>query len=181
MQKFFGIFLIFLCTSILAFSGLLFFVRKTFPTKYSYQIEYTCEKYNIPISLGYSLINVESSFDKNAVSNAGAIGLTQILPSTANYICSKNGINYSSINLKDANDNIQIGFMYLKYLLEKFSNTYTALCAYNAGETVVNSWLKNPTYSNDKNTLKFIPYKETRNYIKKIKINEKIYIHYYKK
>lgn len=181
MQKVLGRFLIVLYISILLFSGLIFFVKKSFPIKYSSQIEYACERFSIPITLGYSLINVESSFNKNAVSSAGAVGLTQILPNTANYICGKNGINYSSIDLKDANDNIIVGFMYLKYLLDKFEDKYTALSAYNAGETVVNSWLKNPEYCSDKITLKIIPYKETSNYIKKIKINEKVYKYYYKK
>lgn len=180
MQKTLGIILITLYISTLALTGGMFYVKARFPIKYASQIEYFANKYNIPLSTGYSLINVESSFNPSAKSNAGAIGLTQILPSTANYICGKNGINFSNLNLENPDDNIKVGFMYLQYLLNKFDDKYTALSAYNAGETVVNSWLKNPEYSTDKITLKNIPYIETKNYIKKIKINEKIYKYYYK-
>lgn len=180
MQKFLGVSLIIFYLFALGLAGSAFCVSRRFPIKYNSQVEYYANAYDIPLSTAYALINVESSFDPSVISNAGAVGLTQILPATANYICGKNGINFVSINLKSPADNIQVGFMYLRYLLNKFEDKYTALSAYNAGETTVASWLKNPEYSADNTTLKFIPYAETNNYIKKIKINEKIYRNYYK-
>ena len=70
--------------------------------------------------------------------------------------------------------------MYLRYLFDKFDNTYTAICAYNAGETVVRAWLNDERYSYDKICLYNIPYSETRSYIEKIKANEKTYKSFYK-
>lgn len=180
MQKIIGKSLIMFYISSLILVSVLFAIKISFPTKYSSHIEQFSAEYNIPLEMAYSLINIESSFNPSAMSNAGAIGLTQILPTTANYICGRNGITYASIDLTEPSNNIKIGFMYLRYLLDKFEDKHTALCAYNAGETTVKSWLKNPEYSSDKITLKLIPYTETNNYIKKYKINEKIYKYYYK-
>ena len=59
--------------------------------------------------------------------------------------------------------------------MDKFEDKYTAIAAYNAGETRVRTWLNDEQYSIDKKTLNYIPYKETANYIKKIKLNEKFY------
>ena len=155
------------------------YVCFSYPLKYSPQVSNVCSEFNIPQSLLYSLIRTESSFNPNAKSNAGAIGLTQVLPSTAKYICTKNNLDYSSFDLYNPNDNIYIGAMYLNYLFDRFENLYTAICAYNAGETVVRSWLKDSRYSYDQISLYNIPYKETNNYINKIKNSQKIYIEFY--
>lgn len=151
-----------------------------YPKKFDQSINNVCEKFEISKPLFYALVNTESSFDVNAKSSAGAVGLTQILPSTAQYICVKNNINFSNFDLYNPDDNLYLGAMYLRYLFNRFNSTYTALAAYNAGETVVSSWLKNENYSYDQIDLYNIPYKETNNYINKIKNGEKIYRNFYK-
>ncbi len=180
MQKFLASFIISLYVIILLLTLSFISITFSYPIKYQSYINKASVEFNIPTNLIYSLINVESSFKPTAQSNAGAIGLTQLMPTTAQYICTKNNIDYSSINLYNPQHNIYIGCMYLRYLLNRFNNIYTALSAYNAGETNVRNWLSNPNYSNNKITLKYIPFNETRNYIKKIKFNQKIYINLYK-
>ena len=64
--------------------------------------------------------------------------------------------------------NIKIGCYYLNYLSEKFSSVETMLCAYNAGEGVVRSWLKDESYSIDGVSLVKIPYSQTNTYVDKI-------------
>lgn len=150
-----------------------------YPKKYENEISAVCTEFDIPKYTMYALVNTESSFKPDAVSHAGAVGLTQILPSTAEYICVKNNLDYSTFDLFNPKDNLYLGAMYLRYLLNRFDSTYTAIAAYNAGETVVRSWLKDNRYSYDQIDLYNIPYKETRNYIKKIKNNEKTYIDFY--
>ena len=59
--------------------------------------------------------------------------------------------------------------------MKKFDDKFTALAAYNAGETRVRSWLNSTEFSSDKKTLKTIPFEETRNYVEKIKENIKFY------
>ena len=141
----------------------------THPYKYHEEIIYYARKYEIDASLLASIINVESHYDKDAMSNKGAIGLGQILPSTAKYMNEFYHLNEPTIDLLDANTNIKYTSIYLKYLYQKFHDTRKVLASYNAGETVVRSWL-----NSDKN-LENIPYKETNDYVTKINKN----LHYY--
>lgn len=159
------------------FAGLfLFGLFSRYPTKFKQQIKTASEKYNLDSALVASIINTESSFDANAVSKKGAIGLMQILPSTAQWICQNSDIEFESQqDLFDPQKNILIGCKYLQYLFEKFKDQTSALCAYNAGEGVVKNWLSNKDYSTDTKTLSTIPYPETKNYIQKISNNLKIY------
>lgn len=147
----------------------------THPKKYEQEINQVCISFDIPQPLFYALVNTESGFNPKAKSNAGAIGLTQLLPTTAEYICIKNNLDYANYDLYSAYDNLYIGAMYLRYLFNRFENRYSALCAYNAGETVVRAWLNDEQYSYDKVCLYNIPYAETRNYINKIQRDEKVY------
>jgi len=160
----------------------LFLLRSfLFPFKYKNLIKQNATKYNLEPYLIASVINVESGYNSKVKSSAGAIGLMQIIPSTANYISSIYNINFQNQeDLLNPKINIEIGTAYLRYLLNKFEDLETALASYNAGETVVRSWLKNKDYSTNQKTLNYIPYKETREYIKKINKNKKIYKNYYK-
>ena len=143
-------------------------------------------------SLVFAIIKAESKFDANAKSSAGAVGLMQIRPSTASYVetmISKNTENAAHQNnpissffslhqtneefektLFDPKTNIKLGTRYLKYLIDKFQVLNTAICAYNAGETVVKTWLENNEYSFDGKSLKKIPFAETDRYLKKVKL-----------
>ncbi len=124
------------------------------------------DMYGLERALVFSIIKVESSFDANAKSSAGALGLMQITPDTAEYIAFLQGIkNY---DLKNKRTNVNFGCFYIKYLMQKFKDKQTAIVAYNAGEGNVSLWLNNPEYSNDKITLKKIPFPESREYVKKI-------------
>lgn len=144
-------------------------VAKTYlyPLKYKELIVETADVYGLEQALVFAIVNVESGFDKNAESRAGAIGLMQITPETAKYIADLQGI--TKYDLKNERTNVNFGCFYLKYLLQRFHNLDTSIVAYNAGEGNVRLWLNNPTYSDDKITLKFIPFSESREYIKKIK------------
>ncbi|MBQ7797996.1 MAG: lytic transglycosylase domain-containing protein, partial [Clostridia bacterium] len=175
MQKISASILIVLYSVVLSMSAYFCYVNVMYPKKYETQITSVCNKFDISKPLFYALVNTESSFKADAKSHAGAIGLTQILPSTAQYICIKNNLDYSNFDLYNPSDNLELGGMYLRYLLDRFDNIYTAITAYNAGETIVRSWLNDERYSYDQICLYNIPYKETNNYVKKIKNSEKIY------
>lgn len=154
----------------------------THPIKYESLIITNAEKFSIPSYIVASVINVESSYKEDAVSNKNALGLMQIKLSTAQYMNEYYNLN-ENINENDllsAKKNIEFGCRYLNYLINKFENIYTALSAYNAGETRVRVWLNDENFSTDGITLKYIPYKETNNYIKKIKKNIKFYEKIYK-
>lgn len=161
---------------ILALSMGLLYIFTRYPLFYNNYIKQYSKTYSLDASLIASIINVESSYNQNAKSNKGAMGLMQILPSTAHWISQTYPtIDYTnSQQLFEPQTNIQLGCKYLKYLLDKFEHQDIAIIAYNAGEGTVMSWLNDQNYSKDGTIIK-IPYKETENYLKKVKQNIKFY------
>lgn len=162
-----------LLTVFCAISTCILFNFILFPTKYKNQIEKYSIKYNLSPALIASIINVESGYNKNAISKSNAKGLMQIMDTTAKEIAIK--LNYSTYDIYNADTNIEFGCYYLNYLLNVYNNNLQlALSAYNAGITNVNNWVKNEEYFNGETLVK-IPFKETKNYIKKIKMNNTVY------
>ena len=123
--------------------------------------------YDLEEDFLFALIYAESEFKVDAISSKGAQGLMQLMPSTAKFIAKKCGYK-GQIDLFSVDCNLTLGCEYIKYLQTKFSDERSLLCAYNAGEGVVSEWLKNAKYSLDGKTLTTIPYKETKNYLRKI-------------
>ena len=154
-----------------------FFINNfIFPLKYKDDIILLSNKYEVSDVLVASVICAESSFNKKAISNKGAMGLMQLMPSTAEWIYSQIYNNsFEKEYLLNEKINIELGCFYLNYLNKKFSNIENVLCAYNAGETLVREWLKNKQYSADGETLDKIPYMESENYVKKVKNYIKVY------
>ncbi len=154
-----------------------------FPIKFESEIETACELYDVDKTIVFAIINTESHFNKNAVSQKGAVGLMQVLPSTALSLKNEVDENMSVIDEKEMEDalknpsvNIKFGTFYFSKLLKKFDNVIdTALCAYNAGPTVVNGWLQNSSYSVDEKNLVKVPYRETENYLQKFHKNFNYY------
>ena len=128
------------------------------------------EQYNVPSYLILAIIEVESEFDPAATSSAGACGLMQMTPKTFAWLTSSEhlGENLTPDELFDPEVSIRYGTYYLKYLFTRFHNWDTVLAAYNGGEGNVAKWLADDEYSNGDGTLKYIPFKETRNYVKKV-------------
>lgn len=154
---------------------LLLVLFNPYPLKYKSEIISASEKYNVPASLIASIIYAESCFDKNAKSESGAVGLMQILPSTAEWVCSQINLPFSNSTLYQPQENIEIGTFYVKYLLNKFQDVNTSLASYNAGEGNVMLWLMNPKYSDDKVHIKTTPFKQTNAYVDKINSVLEIY------
>ena len=136
-----------------------------YPVKYIEIIEKYSIEYAVDKSLIASVINIESKFNKNAVSNKGAKGLMQITDKTAIWLCELIGEEYSQEKMFDADFNIKLGTFYLSYLLNKFENLDTALASYNAGEGPVRFWLTSSDYSKDGVTIFNIPYEESQSCI----------------
>lgn len=137
------------------------------------------EKSGLDETLVYAVMKAESGFEEESFSSAGAVGLMQLMPATAEFVCRMNGLEYEFERLTDGEYNTRLGCLYLAYLLRRFECIDTTLAAYNAGEGTVTEWLKNSEYSLDGKTLKNIPYEETARYVKKVEKFRKIYQFFY--
>ena len=136
-------------------------------------IEYSYE-YGVAPELVLAVIKAESNFKADAISEKGAVGLMQIMPSTASYIAQK--VGYScEIDLKNPDCNIALGCAYLSYLQTRFEDKDVCICAYNAGEGKVSKWLSDKKFSKNGKTLDKVGYSQTRYYLKKVLKYEKKY------
>lgn len=142
-----------------------------FPTPYSSLVERASQEYAVEPALIYGIMRQESLFDPYAVSVAKAMGLMQLIPSTARYVANKEGIRLK--NIYDPETNIRLGTAYLRYLLDKWSgDLIRAIASYNAGPSKVRSWYP---HEDDFLFIETIPISETRNYVKKVLYNYYVY------
>jgi peptidoglycan lytic transglycosylase len=117
-----------------------------------------------------AVIYTESHF-RDQTSHAGAKGLMQLMPSTADYIARKSGgTKFERADLATPQINISYGTWYLRYLLTKYhGNTILSLAAYNAGETVVDKWRRDASARGERFTVSdHIPFAETRDYVGRV-------------
>ena len=117
--------------------------------QYATIIKKASSTYDIPEKLIAAVMKQESNFNPKVVSQAGAQGLMQLMPKTAQYL----GVS----DAFDPEQNIMAGAKYLRQMLDKFDNDPSlALAAYNAGPSRVTKYNGIP------------PFKETQNYVKKV-------------
>ena len=139
-------------------------------------------EYNVDPYLAAAVIHCESSYNKDAVSPVGAMGLMQIMPDTGEWIAEKLEIdNFTQEQLFDPQTNIRLGCWYLNYLMDKFGGDKVAvLAAYNGGPGNVQKWLNDERYS-ENGTLTDIPFPETDRYIEKVQRAYEKYLNLYEK
>jgi soluble lytic murein transglycosylase len=98
------------------------------------RVEQVSRKYGVGSDMIYAVIRAESSFDPMAHSDKGAMGLMQLLPSTAREVASQLNIRWTDERmLWDPMTNLEMGTFYLSTLLTRFDNVEVALAAYNQG------------------------------------------------
>lgn len=115
-------------------------------------------------------IRAESVFNPDARSPANALGLMQVLPSTAAQVARRNGIAYGgAASLYDPDTNIAIGTAYLRQLLDRYDDLpYLTMAAYNAGPGAAARWQgQRPAHDPDF-WIETISYKETRDYVARV-------------
>ena len=125
---------------------------------------------DVDASLIAAVIYTESRF-RDQTSGAGAKGLMQIMPETADYIARKSGgTRFERADLATPQINIAYGTWYLRYLLRKYhGNTILTLAAYNAGEGKVDEWWRSASARGEKfRVADHIPFKETRDYVGRV-------------
>jgi len=116
-----------------------------------------------------AVIYAETKFDPRP-SSAGAQGLMQILPQTAQFLAQRSGAQtFTTADLASPQVNISYGSYYLRYLLDEYGgDTTRALAAYNGGESNVDRWLAAAKAQGHRLTVGGIPFAETRAYVRKV-------------
>lgn len=155
-----------------------------YPKTYNEFVSVYAEKYDVDKNLIFAVIKAESNFNDNAVSHRNAVGLMQIMEDTAKDVAKKYGIDIDNNNakeeIKNVQNNINIGTKYLSVLIDTYGNKELAVAAYNAGIGTVNTWIEKGVIKADGSDIEKIPYKETNTYVRKILRNYKIYEELYK-
>ncbi len=143
--------------------------RLVYPLNYYKQLQKYASQYGNNVALMISIAREESYFNSEAQSDAGAIGLMQLMPSTAHDIGSKNGMDFNTGYLLNPELNIKIGNLYYSTLRKSLSGKdMYAIAAYNGGAGSVEKWKSSLKYSDIDEFVLQIPYDETRNYVKKV-------------
>lgn len=144
-----------------------------FPLNYGDAIRAEAQRRSLDPYLLASIIRQESGFEPSTVSNAGAVGLMQIMPQEAARIASLAGIEgMTRERLFDPVENIAVGAAeYSQKLAAMSGSDILATAAYNAGEEAVGKWLAQTPISDPDLFIESIPYAETRLYVKSVNRN----------
>ncbi|MFT6791776.1 MAG: soluble lytic murein transglycosylase [Cellvibrionaceae bacterium] len=141
-----------------------------FPFAHNEIVQRQARDTQLPATLIFAIARQESAWGSDARSRAGAMGLMQLLPSTAKYTAEKAGLDHRRSDLLKPEHNIKLGSHYMSQLLEQYNNNRVpAIAAYNAGPNRVNRWLQetDKRLPNDV-WIESIPFSETRKYVKNV-------------
>jgi soluble lytic murein transglycosylase len=148
-----------------------------FPLAYWDTIQQKAHERELDPYLVLAVIRQESLFDARARSPAFALGLMQLLPTTAARVAKQIGlVPPANEQLFEPQINVTLGTQYLRDLLQRYSNNwFKAIAAYNAGEAAVDRWEKEIVTDDVEEFVERIPYIETRGYVKLVVRNHRIY------
>ncbi|WP_051343821.1 lytic transglycosylase domain-containing protein [Alicyclobacillus herbarius] len=154
-----------------------------YPIGYTAEIQQAARAAHVDPLLVASVIRVESKFNTNDVSHAGAVGLMQLMPGTAQWIRvqmrqhgDQDPVLEGQLDLHNPRTNIRIGSWYIHYLMAAFHGNQTAaIAAYNAGPRRVSTWLKDGTWNGQLADVQQIPVGETRHFVDRVFYNYMLY------
>jgi soluble lytic murein transglycosylase len=118
------------------------YLRARYPLEYEQLVRASASRRDLDPALVAAVIYAESRFDPNVRSSAGAVGLMQIVPETAQFIARKtDGEDFVLADLRDPEINVRYGTWLLAYLRDYYhGDVETALAAYHAGPGAVDEW-----------------------------------------
>ena len=145
-----------------------------YPKNFSEYVEASAKEFDVDKNVLYALIRTESFFDPQVQSHAGAVGLTQLMESTAADCAKRLGVE--DYDLSSPQTNIRFGSYYYANMTERLNGArLLALFAYNAGITNVRRWVRSSKIELDRNTnlesdlfLETLPFAETRDYGRRV-------------
>jgi soluble lytic murein transglycosylase len=144
-----------------------------YPRPYLVELTRAAADNGVELSLLSALVREESYFDADIVSNAGAVGLAQLMPETAADVARQ--LKIDSPDLRDPATSLRMGARHLAGLLRRVDAPVKALLAYNAGLNRVRSWERAaPSLAPDL-LVETVPFEESREYVRKITVSALLY------
>jgi soluble lytic murein transglycosylase len=146
------------------------FNRWIYPLEYEEYILDSAESTGADPFLVMAIIRVETKFDPDKQSRAGARGLMQLMPGTVDETIRLGNFSPAFRDyVDDPAINIRMGSWYIAHLTERFKgNKVAVVAAYNAGPTRVQKWLDSGVWDGTRQNASQIPYGETRHYVQRV-------------
>ena len=149
-----------------------------FPLAHREQILAQAKASDIDPALAFAIVRQESAFAPDARSSAGALGLMQLMPATAQRLAASLDMPLGNrLALLDVATNLRLGMTYLRQMLDRYGHQTAALAAYNAGPHRVDGWLPTEDLVEADVWADIIPFRETRNYVQNVMFFSAIYEH----
>lgn len=147
------------------------------PLRYENEIRRAASRHDVDPYLVAAVARAESGYDPAAVSSAGAVGLMQIMPATAEWIVQRDDWQGGlGDDLTDPAVNLDLGAFYLAFLIDLFGgDVRSALAAYNAGQGTVATWLDAVGDGRRSLAPADIPFPETREFVERVERFRSIY------
>jgi soluble lytic murein transglycosylase len=152
-------------------------LRIIYPFPYQELVVAEAHERGVDPYLAAALIRQESMFNRNAVSPAGAIGLMQVMPATGQALARSLQLRrFSPQLLRQADVNVHLGMAHLADQLRTYEGRLpVVLAAYNAGSGRIDRWREFPEFADDELFAERIPFGETRDYVKIVQNNARLY------
>jgi soluble lytic murein transglycosylase len=149
-----------------------------FPLNHRQQVDRQAKDHGLESAWIYAIVRQESAFSVDARSRAGAIGLMQLMPTTAKEVAAKtDNRSFKVKDLLQPEINIELGASYLNQIYRRLQeNPVLATAAYNAGPSRVMGWLPEQPLASDV-WIETVPFRETREYLKRVLAYTVIYNH----
>ncbi|MDR1734255.1 MAG: lytic transglycosylase domain-containing protein [Oscillospiraceae bacterium] len=163
---------------VLLYLGIMGAGQLLYPLQYKELAESYAAAYDLEPELFYAVIKCESNFDPRALSDAGAMGLTQLTPETFTWVQTKTGETLPNEALWVPEVALRYGAYLLDMHYKEFGNTRTVLAAYHAGRGRTGQWLEEQGLTKG-DTVGDIPYADTDGYVSRVTRTAKAYRFFY--
>jgi soluble lytic murein transglycosylase len=151
--------------------------QMAWPRPFDLPVRQAVEEFQFDSALVYAVMREESTYQPRVKSSAGALGLMQLIPTTADRIAQTLGVGaFRPEDLFDPETNIRFGTYYLKDLVGRFGGSFPlTIAAYNAGPEAVAGWLTQDGALAHDAFVESVPYPETRRYLRRVLRSYRVY------
>ncbi len=140
-----------------------------YPRPYFEEVTKLEAEHGVPSGLVHALMRQESAFDPEALSPVYAVGLMQLMPTTAEKAAAELSMPFDGTKLKSPHVNLRLGTYYIGKLMGTFKKNHVlAVASYNAGPKAVGQWTRRGVDADVDLWVARIPYDETRNYVARV-------------